>query len=71
MEFALHHGETHLHVRVPLLGQHSVHTALAAVQLDWRKDCRGKKFSRGCKMFCPTAFDCGSGENGIMLLDDT
>jgi UDP-N-acetylmuramoyl-tripeptide--D-alanyl-D-alanine ligase len=30
MEFALHHGDTQLHVRVPLLGQHSVHTALAA-----------------------------------------
>ena len=30
MEFALHYRDAHLHVRVPLLGQHSVHTALAA-----------------------------------------
>ena len=30
VHFRLHHGEETLHVRIPLLGQHSVHAALAA-----------------------------------------
>jgi len=30
VRFRLHHGEETLHVKIPLLGRHSVHTALAA-----------------------------------------
>src|SRR5581483_706180 len=47
MEFALHHRDSKLHVQVPLLGQHSVHTALAAagvglVQgLSWEEILKG------------------------------
>jgi len=47
MRFVLHHRDASLHVRLPWLGQHSVHTALRAAAvglaygLDWEEIVRG------------------------------
>ena len=61
MEFALHYGEAHLHVQVPLLGQHSVHTALAAAAVGLaQKIVVGRNFERAGGCVGATAFDCGA-----------
>jgi UDP-N-acetylmuramoyl-tripeptide--D-alanyl-D-alanine ligase len=72
IRFRLHHGEEALHLRVPLLGRHSVHTALraAAVGLvegeSWQEIVEG--LQRGSPQLRLVAVD---GINGSTLLDDT
>ncbi|NJN55341.1 MAG: hypothetical protein HC804_11615 [Anaerolineae bacterium] len=47
VRFMLHHGRDHLHVHVPLIGRHSVHTALRAaavglmLNMSWDNIVRG------------------------------
>ncbi|MCI0474703.1 MAG: UDP-N-acetylmuramoyl-tripeptide--D-alanyl-D-alanine ligase, partial [Anaerolineales bacterium] len=70
--FTLHHGSENLRVRIPLLGRHSVHTALAATsvglieKLSWDEILRGlRDESAQLRLIAVPA------ENGAMILDDT
>lgn len=73
IRFWLHHtDEQPLHVRIPLLGQHSVHTALAgaavglAEELSWEEIIRGlQQVSGQLRLVAVPGF------NGSTLLDDT
>ncbi|MBI4673865.1 MAG: UDP-N-acetylmuramoyl-tripeptide--D-alanyl-D-alanine ligase [Chloroflexi bacterium] len=72
MEFILHHRDTHLHVRVPLLGQHSVHTALAASAVGLVQGLSWEEILNGLKdVSAQLRLIAVPGENGITLLDDT
>jgi UDP-N-acetylmuramoyl-tripeptide--D-alanyl-D-alanine ligase len=70
--FVLHRGDEQLHVRVPLLGRHSVHTALAASSvglaegLSWDEILHGlQDVSAQLRLIIVPA------ENGATILDDT
>lgn len=72
MEFALHHGENHLHVRVPLLGQHSVHTALAAAAVGLAQDLSWEEILLGlADVSAQLRLIAVPGKSGITILDDT
>lgn len=72
MTFALHHGATHLHVRVPLLGQHSVHTALAAAAVGLTQGLAWEEILDGLQdVAAQLRLLATPGENGVTLLDDT
>lgn len=72
MEFALHFREAHLHVRVPLLGQHSVHTALAAAAVGLVQDLSWEEILRGLTdVSAQLRLIAVPGKNGITILDDT
>lgn len=72
MEFALHYRDVHLHVQVPLLGQHSVHTSLAAAAvglvqgLSWEEILSGLTDASAQLRLIAVP-----GKNGITILDDT
>ncbi len=72
IRFRLHYGTETIHLRVPLLGRHSVHTALraAAVGLvegeSWQEIVEG--LQRGSPQLRLVAVE---GTNGSTLLDDT
>jgi UDP-N-acetylmuramoyl-tripeptide--D-alanyl-D-alanine ligase len=72
MRFRLHHGRETIYLKVPLLGRHSVHTALraAAVGLaegeSWQEIVEG--LQRGSPQLRLVAVD---GVSGSTLLDDT
>jgi len=70
--FVLHYRDEALHVRVPLLGRHSVHTALAATavglveELSWDEILHGlRDVSAQLRLLAVPA------ENGATILDDT
>jgi UDP-N-acetylmuramoyl-tripeptide--D-alanyl-D-alanine ligase len=70
--FVMHHGAEALHVRIPLLGRHSVHTALAAAsvglieEMSWDEILRGMQdVSAQLRLITVPA------ENGATILDDT
>jgi UDP-N-acetylmuramoyl-tripeptide--D-alanyl-D-alanine ligase len=72
IEFTLHFQDKHLHVRLPLLGQHSVHNALAAMavglseQLSWEEILSGlQDVSAQLRLLTVP------GQHGITILDDT
>ncbi len=72
MEFALHYQDTHLHVRVPLLGQHSVHTALAAAAVGIAQELSWEEILRGLTdVSAQLRLIAVPGKNGITILDDT
>lgn len=72
MAFVLHHRETHLHVRVPLLGQHSVHTALAAAAVGLVQGLSWEEILNGLQdVSAQLRLIAVPGENGMTLLDDT
>jgi UDP-N-acetylmuramoyl-tripeptide--D-alanyl-D-alanine ligase len=72
MAFVLHHRETHLHVRVPLLGQHSVHTALAAAAVGLVQGLSWEEILNGLQdVSAQLRLIAVPGENGVTLLDDT
>ncbi len=72
MEFALHYQESHLHVRVPLLGQHSVHTALAAAAVGIVEGLAWEEILRGLMdVSAQLRLIAVPGKNGITILDDT
>ncbi len=72
MAFALHHRETILHVRVPLLGQHSVHTALAAAAVGLAQGLSWEEILNGLQdVSAQLRLIAVPGENGVTLLDDT
>lgn len=72
VRFRLHYeGET-LHVRVPMIGRHSVHTALRAAAvglvegLDWQSILQGLRIGHP-----QLRLVAAEGQNGALLLDDT
>jgi UDP-N-acetylmuramoyl-tripeptide--D-alanyl-D-alanine ligase len=72
IRFRLHYGRETLHVRIPLIGQHSVHTALRAAAvglvdgLTWQEILDG--LHHGHTQLRLVAV---RSENGALLLDDT
>ena len=72
MAFVLHHRDTRLHVRVPLLGQHSVHTALAAAAVGLAQGLSWEEILNGLQdVSAQLRLIAVPGENGITILDDT
>jgi UDP-N-acetylmuramoyl-tripeptide--D-alanyl-D-alanine ligase len=72
VRFALHHGREHEHIRVPMLGQHSVHTALRAAAvglvegMSWQDILSGLQSSHAQLRLVAV-----TGPGGSILLDDT
>ncbi len=70
--FVLHSGSEQLHLRVPLLGRHSVHTALAAASVGIIESLSWDEISKG---LTDTAAQLRlvaiRGEMGTTILDDT
>jgi UDP-N-acetylmuramoyl-tripeptide--D-alanyl-D-alanine ligase len=72
IRFRLHYGHEVLHVRIPMIGQHSVHTALRAAAvglvdgLTWQEILDGLR--QGHMQLRLTAV---RSESGALLLDDT
>ncbi len=72
IRFRLHYGNETLHVRVPLIGRHSVHTALRAAAvglaegLSWEEIIRGLRSGHSQLRLVAVRT-----ENGALLLDDT
>ncbi len=70
--FVLHHRREHLHVRVPLLGRHSVHTALAATAVGLVEDLAWDEILRGLQdVSAQLRLLVVQAEKGATLLDDT
>jgi UDP-N-acetylmuramoyl-tripeptide--D-alanyl-D-alanine ligase len=74
IRFRLHHGDETLYVRVPLLGRHSVHTALRATAvglvegLTWQEIIEGL---RGVEPSDQLRLVAVTGPDGATILDDT
>jgi UDP-N-acetylmuramoyl-tripeptide--D-alanyl-D-alanine ligase len=72
VRFVLHYKDEHIHVRVPLLGRHSVHTALRATAvglvegLSWEEIIGGLQSSQTQLRLVAV-----QGPRGALLLDDT
>lgn len=72
VRFQLHYGEEVLHVRIPLLGQHSVHTALRAAAVGLVEGLTWQEIIEGLRT--PTAqlrLVAVPGPHGSTILDDT
>lgn len=70
--FVLHRGEEHLHVRVPLLGRHSVHTALAAASVGLVEGLSWDEILKGLQdVAAQLRLLAVPGEKGTTILDDT
>jgi UDP-N-acetylmuramoyl-tripeptide--D-alanyl-D-alanine ligase len=72
VRFCLHHGDDEFHLRVPLIGRHSVHTALRATAvglvdgLSWEEIITGlRSESTQLRLVAVRS------ENGALILDDT
>lgn len=74
IRFRLHHGDETLHLKVPLLGRHSVHTALRAAAvglvegLTWQEILEGLKGVEPSDQLRLVAVE---GPAGATILDDT
>lgn len=74
IRFHVHHGDETLYVRVPLLGRHSVHTALRAAAvglvegLSWQEIMEGL---RGVEPSDQLRLVAVEGPDGATILDDT
>ena len=72
VRFVMHCGEKSIYIRVPLLGRHSVHTALRAAavglieELSWEEIVSGLQSSQSQLRLVAV-----QGPNGALLLDDT
>lgn len=72
VRFQLHYGRETLHVRIPLIGRHSVHTALRAAAvgliegLEWGEILAGLRVGNSQLRLVAV-----QGRNGSLLLDDT
>jgi UDP-N-acetylmuramoyl-tripeptide--D-alanyl-D-alanine ligase len=72
VRFVMHYGDESIYVRVPLLGRHSVHTALRAAavglieDLSWEEIVSGLQSSQSQLRLVAV-----QGPNGALILDDT
>jgi UDP-N-acetylmuramoyl-tripeptide--D-alanyl-D-alanine ligase len=73
IHFHLHHGDETLHVRVPLLGRHSVHTALRAAAVGLVEGLTWQEIVEGLQTVGATQLRlvAVTGPHGSVLLDDT
>ena len=72
MRFRLHHGDEVLHVRTPLLGRHSVHTALAAATVGLVEGESWEEIVIGLQdISVQLRLVAVAGPSGSTLLDDT
>ncbi len=72
IRFVLHHGRDSLHVRVPLLGRHSVHTALRAAAVALIEDMPWDAILDGLQhTLSQLRLVAVQGPHGALLLDDT
>lgn len=72
VSFALHHNDEHLHVRVPLLGRHSVHTALAAASVGIAEEMSWDDILQGLSdVAAQLRLIAVPGENSTTILDDS
>jgi UDP-N-acetylmuramoyl-tripeptide--D-alanyl-D-alanine ligase len=70
--FDLHYKAEKIHVRAPLLGRHSVHTALAAASVGVVEGLSWEQILRGLKdVSAQLRLMAVPGEKGTTLLDDT
>jgi UDP-N-acetylmuramoyl-tripeptide--D-alanyl-D-alanine ligase len=70
--FVLHRGDEHLHVRIPLLGRHSVHTALAAASVGLVENLAWDEILRGLRdVAAQLRLITVPAEKGATILDDT
>jgi UDP-N-acetylmuramoyl-tripeptide--D-alanyl-D-alanine ligase len=72
IRFQLHHGDESMFVRVPLLGRHSVHTALRAAAVGWGEGMNWQEVIEGLRG--PSAqlrLVAVPGPHGSTILDDT
>ncbi len=70
--FDLHYDVEKIHVRAPLLGRHSVHTALAAASVGVVEGLSWEQILRGLKdLKAQLRLIAVPGEKGTTLLDDT
>ncbi|MDA1329977.1 MAG: UDP-N-acetylmuramoyl-tripeptide--D-alanyl-D-alanine ligase [Chloroflexi bacterium] len=72
VRFQLHYKKEVLHVRVPMIGRHSVHTALRAAavglaeRMDWQQILQGLRIGHA-----QLRLVAAQAQNGAILLDDT
>jgi UDP-N-acetylmuramoyl-tripeptide--D-alanyl-D-alanine ligase len=72
VKFRMHYGRETLHVRIPMIGRHSVHTALRAAAvgliegMDWGQILAGLRIGNPQLRLVAV-----QGRNGSLLLDDT
>ena len=72
IRFRFHHQSEFLHVRVPLLGRHSVHTALRAAAVGLVEGLSWEEIVRGLQQLdVQLRLIAARGLNGATLLDDT
>ncbi len=72
IRFRFHHQGEILHVRVPLLGRHSVHTALRAAAVGLVEGLSWEEIVRGMQQLdVQLRLIAARGMNGATLLDDT
>ncbi|HSN73739.1 MAG TPA: UDP-N-acetylmuramoyl-tripeptide--D-alanyl-D-alanine ligase [Anaerolineae bacterium] len=72
IRFRFHHQGEFLHVRVPLLGRHSVHTALRAAAVGLVEGLNWEEIVRGLQQIdVQLRLIASRGLNGATLLDDT
>jgi UDP-N-acetylmuramoyl-tripeptide--D-alanyl-D-alanine ligase len=71
-EFGLHYQDVHMRVKVPLLGRHSVHTALAAAAVGLVQELSWEEILQGLNdVSAQLRLIAVPGQNGITILDDT
>ncbi len=72
VRFTLHHAGDHIHVRVPLLGRHSVHTALRAAAVGLAEGLRWDQIVHGLQATqSQLRLVAVQGPRGSLILDDT
>jgi UDP-N-acetylmuramoyl-tripeptide--D-alanyl-D-alanine ligase len=72
VRFVLHHRQETFHVRVPMLGQHSVHTALRAAAVGLAEGLRWEEIVGGLQTSqTQLRLVAVRGPKGALLLDDT
>jgi UDP-N-acetylmuramoyl-tripeptide--D-alanyl-D-alanine ligase len=72
IHFRLHHGKAVLHTRVPLLGRHSVHTALSAAAVGLVEGLSWEEIVAGLRdQSAQLRLVAVPGPDGSIILDDT
>jgi UDP-N-acetylmuramoyl-tripeptide--D-alanyl-D-alanine ligase len=72
IRFTLHHDADHIHIRVPLLGRHSVHTALRAAAVGMAEGLRWDEIVNGLQITqSQLRLVAVQGPRGALILDDT
>jgi UDP-N-acetylmuramoyl-tripeptide--D-alanyl-D-alanine ligase len=71
LRFRFHHGEDVIHAKVPLLGRHSVHTALRAAAAGLIEGLSWQEIMDGLRGVTQLRLVVVPGLNGSTLLDDT